>query len=116
MKTVVRFIPRNAICTQACFRFRLALLWLFTLLWLAVLIFVGRYWGTSWYVKLLILIPLVLTTPDVDSLLMTYEKFKAMFVQDAKLRGSSEPGAAPNGGPAMRPDSPGAGGGPPSVS
>jgi hypothetical protein len=116
MKTVVHFIPRNGICTQARFRLRLALLWLFTLVWLLVLIGVGYFWGTSWYVKLLVIIPLVLTTPDLDSLLMTYEKFKAMFVEDAKLCGGSEPGASPNVGPAMRPGSSGAGGGPPSVS
>lgn len=97
MKTVVHFIPRNGICTQAAFRLRLALLWLFTLVWLVFLILVTCSLSTSWYVKLLVMIPLVLTTPDLDSLLMTYEKFKAMFVEGAKLAGSSEPGASPKG-------------------
>lgn len=116
MKTVVHFIPRNGICTQAAFRLRLSMLWLFTLAWLAILILVTRYWSTSWFVKLLVMIPLLLTTPDLDSLLMTYEKFKAMFVQGANFGGNSEPGAAPNGGSAMHPRNSGASDGPPSVS
>ena len=57
-----------------------------------------------------------LTTPDLDSLLMTYEKFKAMFVEGALLSGSSEPGAPPNGGPAEPFGDSGAGSGPPAVS
>jgi hypothetical protein len=62
------------------------------------------------------MIAFVVTTPDMDSLFMTYEKFKAMFVEDANLSGSSEPGASPNGGPAARLGNSGVGGGPPPVS
>ncbi len=115
MKTVIRFIPRNVLCTQGRFRFRLALLWAFTLMWLASVIFVGCYWSASWYVKVLVYVPLVLVTPDLHSLLMTYEKFQAMFVEEAKPCGSSEPCVAPNVGPTVPSGKSGITEGPPSV-
>jgi hypothetical protein len=62
------------------------------------------------------MIPLVLTTPDLDSLFMTYEKFRAMFVENARFGDGSEPGASPNAGPAKPLGNSGVSGGPPSAS
>ena len=48
--------------------------------------------------------------------LLIYPALAARFWLRNRKAGNSEPGAAPNGGPAMRPDNSGASGGPPSVS
>lgn len=47
---------------------------------------------------------------------LIYPALAAWFWLRNRQAGNSEPGAAPNGGPAMRPDNTGASGGPPSVS
>jgi hypothetical protein len=48
--------------------------------------------------------------------LLLYPVLASWFWLQNRQTGNSEPGAAPNGGPAMRPDNSGASGGPPSVS
>ena len=48
--------------------------------------------------------------------LLLYPMLAAWFWLQNRQTGKSELGAPPNGGPAMRPGNPGAGGGPPSVS
>jgi hypothetical protein len=48
--------------------------------------------------------------------LLLYPALAGWFWLQNRQAGNSEPDAAPNGGPAVRPDHSGAGGGPPSVS
>ena len=51
-------------------------LWLYTILWFSVLIFIWYGWDVSFWYKFVVTIILVIGTPTLSDLIKSYEKYK----------------------------------------
>jgi hypothetical protein len=113
---IVRLRLRGKLYSRRRYGLILGLLWLYTLSWLAAMVWVPKYWGVAWYIRVAVMAVLVLATPGWRALFRTYDKFKAMCDEAVCEGGTAEQGTAPNGGPATPSSNSAVIEGPPSVS
>jgi hypothetical protein len=57
----------------------MACFWIYTIVWIFALIYVSILWGVSWQKRIIPFLLLVMGTPAIEDLLISYNGYKKMW-------------------------------------